>query len=88
LHPAHCVCQQEEHPASSVVHTTFNRAVEELAAASEAYKREGIAFLRGLLEPNPKKRMTAEDVIRHPFLTCSFLEVAPDLLPVVVDNNK
>jgi hypothetical protein len=88
VHRAICVCQQEAHTASSIVHATFNRAVEELAAASEDYQREGVAFLRGLLEPNPKKRMTAEEAIRHPFLTGSFLEVAPHLLPVVVEEDE
>jgi hypothetical protein len=80
-----CVCKQEDDPDSSAVHAMFDRLVEELAAASEDYQREAIAFLRGLLEPDPKKRMTAQDALGHPFLTGSFPELAPDLVPVVED---
>jgi hypothetical protein len=82
------VWPQEGNPESSAVHTTFNQKVEQLAGASLDYRREGIAFLRGLLHPDPVKRMTAKQAIHHPFLIGSFPDVAPDLLPPELEEEE
>jgi serine/threonine protein kinase len=64
-----------------------------LAGASEEYQREGIDFLRALLNPDPAKRLTAEQALDHPFLTHDFDSVAPDSMPpaikkpILVDNT-
>jgi hypothetical protein len=81
------VCQQEG-DESCAVHATFNRIVEQMAGASEGYQREGVAFLRGLLHPDPLKRMTAKEAICHPFLIGSFPEVAPDILPPELEEEE
>jgi hypothetical protein len=54
---------------------------------AEEYHREGVAFLRGLLDPDPATRMTAHQALNHPFLTGSFL-VAPDLIPTKVARPR
>ncbi len=59
-----------------------------MAGASLDYRREGIAFLRGLLHPDPVKRMTAKQAIHHPFLIGSFPDVAPDLLPPELEEEE
>jgi hypothetical protein len=79
-----CTCSQEEHPHSSTIHATFNKRVGQLAEASEEYHREGVAFLRGLLDSNPDTRMTAEQALEHPFLAGHFPDVPPDLIPTLV----
>jgi hypothetical protein len=82
------VRHQEEHPDSSAVHATFNQLVGQLTAASEGYQQEGTAFLCGLLQPDPTKRMTAQEALHHPFFTRTFPEVPPGLLPVVVQEAR
>jgi hypothetical protein len=42
--------------------------------------------LRGLLDPNPATRMTADQALNHPVLVGSFLDVAPDLIPTKVEQ--
>jgi hypothetical protein len=76
-----CVCEQEGDSESSAVHATFAAAVEDMSAVSEDYQRQAVAFLRGLLQPDPAKRLTAKDAVHHPFLAGTFPEVAPDLSP-------
>jgi hypothetical protein len=83
-----CVCQQEDNTESSPVHATFNQSVEQMAGASQGYQREGIAFLRALLQPDPTKRMTAKEALCHPFLTGSFPEVAPDIFPPELEEEE
>lgn len=61
--------------------------MELLAGASDEYKRAATDFVFGLLEPDPGKRMTAQDALAHPFLTESFPEVAPDLMPGEVKED-
>jgi hypothetical protein len=83
-----CVWQQEGDPESSAVHATFNQKVEQMAGASQEYQRQGVAFLRGLLHPDPGKRMTAKEAIHHPFLIGSFSDVAPDLFPPELEKEE
>jgi serine/threonine protein kinase len=84
---------QEDVSESRPIHTTFREAVQQMAAASEEYQREGIHFLRALLNPDPAKRLTAEEAFDHPFLTGAFDSVAPDSLPpeteepILIDNT-
>jgi hypothetical protein len=59
-----------------------------MAGASESYQREGVAFLRALLQPDPVKRMTAKQALCHPFLTGSFREVAPDIFPPELEDEE
>ncbi len=59
-----------------------------MAAASEDFKEAGVDFLRGLLQPDPNKRMTAQEALAHRFLTDSFSNVAADALPAAVEEDK
>jgi hypothetical protein len=72
---------QEDMSESRPVHATFKDSVEQLAGASEDYKREAVNFLRSLLHPNPAMRMTADGALRHPFLTKTFSDVDPYSMP-------
>jgi serine/threonine protein kinase len=80
------MCSQEEYPKASTIQATFDQRVGQLAEASENYHREGVSFVRGLLDPNPSTRMTAEEALAHPFLTGSFPEVPPCLVPTKVER--
>jgi hypothetical protein len=80
------MCSQEEYPKASTIQATFDQRVGQLAEASENYHREGVSFVRGLLDPNPSTRMTAEGALAHPFLTGSFPEVPPGLVPTKVER--
>ncbi len=80
------VYTQEEHPEGSAIHATFHQRVGQLAEASEDYHREGVSFLKALLDPDPSTRMTAEQALAHPFLTGTFLEIRPDLVPTKVER--
>jgi serine/threonine protein kinase len=82
----HGVCPQEGHGESSTIHATFNQRVGQLAEASEEYHREGVSFVRGLLDPNPDTRLTAEEALKHPFLAGDFPDVPPDLIPTLVEE--
>jgi hypothetical protein len=62
--------------------------VDLLAAASEDFKEAAVDFLRGLLQPDPRKRMTAQEALTHRFLTDSFSDVAPDALPAAVEEDQ
>ncbi len=62
----------------------FDRRAGQLAEASSEYHWEGVAFLRALLDPDPKKRMSAEQALVHRFLAGTFPEVAADLVPTFV----
>ncbi len=84
---------QEDVSESRPIHATVREAVQQLAGASEEYQREGIHFLRALLNPDPAKRLTAQQALDHPFLTNAFDSVAPDNMPpkieepILVDNT-
>jgi hypothetical protein len=84
---------QEDVSESRPIHATFREAVQQLAGASEEYQRDGIHFLRALLNPDPAKRLTAEQALDHPFLINDFDSVAPDSMPpaiekpILVDNT-
>lgn len=75
-------------PGIPAIHASFEQAMELLAAASDDYKRAGSDFLRGLLQPAPSKRMTAQDALCHPFLSSGFPEVAPDLMPAKLEKEE
>jgi hypothetical protein len=66
----------------------FNGRLGQLAEASEDYHREGVAFVRGLLDPDPDSRMTAKQALNHPFLVGSFPDVAPALIPTRVARPR
>ncbi len=68
------------------IHATFREAVKQLAGASEEYQREGIHFLRALLNPDHAKHLTAQQALDHPFLTNAFDSVAPDSLPPKIEK--
>jgi hypothetical protein len=78
------VHSQEGHPEGSTIHGTFTQRVGQLAEASEDYHREGVSFLKGLPDPDPSTRMTAEQALAHPFLTGT--SVGPDLVPTKVEG--
>jgi serine/threonine protein kinase len=59
-----------------------------LAAESEDFKEAAADFLRGLLQPDPRKRMTAQEALGHRFLTDSFSDVAADALPAAVEEDQ
>jgi hypothetical protein len=73
--------QQEDQTESSTVHATFQRRVGLLAEASKDYQVAATDFIRGLLRSDPSKRMTAQDALRHRFLTDAFADIAPDAMP-------
>ncbi len=73
--------EQEEPSESRPVHAKFREAVQQLAGASEFYKREAVSFLRGLLQPDPMKRLPVEQALLHPFLAADFPCVAADSMP-------
>lgn len=58
--------------------------MEQLAEVSEDFKREGVSFVRGLLHPNPRERLTAEQALLHPFLTKDFVGAALDNKPPAI----
>jgi hypothetical protein len=61
--------------------------VEVLAEASKNFKRDGISFLRALLQTNPANRLTAEKALQHPFLASAFNCVAPGKMPPKVEEE-
>ncbi len=69
---------------SRSVHTIVQEAAQQLAEASEEFQREGVNFLRALLQVDPAKRLTAQQAVEHPFLTKAFLRVAIDSMPPAI----
>ncbi len=55
--------------------------MKQLAGASEEFKQEGVSFLRALLQPDPARRLTAQQALEHPFLTSAFVTVDPATMP-------
>jgi hypothetical protein len=44
--------------------------------------------VRALLHPDPVKRMTAEEALRHPFLSMDFLGVCPTSMPPELEEPE
>jgi hypothetical protein len=63
------------------IHAIFHDTMEQLSEVSEAFHREGISFVKSLLTVDPAQRPTAEDALRHPFLTSTFVSSALDSMP-------
>jgi hypothetical protein len=88
-----CGFPQEDLSESRPVHAHFKEQVQKLAGASEEFKREGVSFLRALLQPDPAKRLTAQQALEHLFLASAFDSVDPAALPpqiekpVIVDDT-
>ncbi len=78
----------KERPQLSALYGAFQRNMQSLSGASEDFRHAATDFLRGLLHPHPWKRMTAQDAVRHPFLTDGFLEIGPDKMPAPVGEEK
>ncbi len=70
------------------IHGTFREAVEQLAGASDEFQRLGVSFLCALLQPDPTKRLNAEQALEHPFLNSDFLGIAPDSMPPEVEEEE
>lgn len=82
-----CCHLPQESSEPRAVHDKFREAVQQLAGVSEDFKGDGEDFLRGLLHPNPADRLTAEQALRHPFLTDHFLTAALDTMPPAVEKE-
>jgi hypothetical protein len=65
----------------SAVHARFQAHAQQLAGASEAFHREAVDFVMRLLQAEPARRMTAQQALRHPFLSGDCLGVAVGALP-------
>jgi hypothetical protein len=65
----------------SSIHAMFQDKMKQLGNVSEAFHREGISFVRSLLNANPAQGPKAEEALRHPFLTSHFVGDALDLMP-------
>jgi serine/threonine protein kinase len=77
---------QEDVSESRPVHAHFKEQVQQLAGASEDFKREGVSFLRALLQPDPAKRLTARQALEHPFITNAFNSVDPAAMPPKIEK--
>jgi hypothetical protein len=62
--------------------------VKLLAGVTKEFCKAGTDFLLGLLQPDPSKRMTAEDAVHHPFLTSPFPAADLDVMPVKLDEDR
>jgi hypothetical protein len=79
--------RQEEVGKLSAVRAKFEAGVQQLAGVSEAFYREGVDFLMGLLHPDPGQRLTTEQALRHPFLVSDILGGSQDDLPPKVEKR-
>ncbi len=52
----------------------------------EDFHRQGVEFLRGLLDPDPAQRMSVAGALQHPFLTGDFPGAAQDALPPAMER--
>ena len=69
-------------PKESMPHTQMGRRMFFRGRCPAAVGKDGIDLLMNMLHPDPEKRCTAHDVLRHPFLAHIEKRV-----PMVVDNE-
>jgi serine/threonine protein kinase len=83
-----CAGSQEDVSEARPIHATFHEKVQQLAGASEEFQQDAVNFVRALLQTDPRKRLTAEAALLHPFLTKAFLSVPPDSLPPITPRKE